>query len=466
MADQLKQYKISELLSFLIKTKYRIIIKNEFGFDFLKNLFRGVSFISFLLIGLLYGFLYIQLVGEIHNPEGIGELKAGLISVMLFLVIFKSYYPTYKPPVQMIPKIYPVRDIHRSILNIVTDVFTMASFYFLGFLIPFSIIARPFGLGDFVLNLIVIFTGIILERTIRLEIEYRQKKAKMNLIITIMLSIVSVVFILGLFRYYSKWPIGYIIIAALILFILTTSQHVIVESSIQMRAMDTRKIKRSVSDIGFVSIFRTLFVRKKEFKKLFWSMVIFKVMFFILALGGLKRHDPISGIGNVLLATSPVLIFTNMFDNFFGFFREVWLGNQIYKDGKHYLYKLYLKALIVPVVIDFIFDIGVILYTKISILTWLILYASLLVTFAYAAFFCSVYHVRKVDKSMKRSFSGNTSQLFSWILILTNILFVFVWYFHLSYVLLIAFPIAALFHRKLIRYGNENRYKIYSTLYG
>lgn len=466
MADRLKPYKFGEILLFLIKTKYRIIIKNEFGFDFLKNLFRGFSFFSFFLIGLLYGIIYIRLVEQIPNPAGIGELKAGLISMMLFLVIFKSYYPAYKPPVQMIPKIYPVRDIHRSILNIVTDVFTMASFYFLGFLIPFSIIARPFGLGDFILNLILILTGIILERTIRLEMEYRQKKAKMNLIITLMLIAVSAIFILGLFRYYTKFPIIYFIFAALILFILTTSQHVIVESSIQLRAMDTRKIVTSVKEIGFVSLFRTLLLRKQEFRKLFGSMIIFKVLFFVLALGGLKRHDLISGIGNVLLATSPVLIFTNIFDNFFGFFREIWLGSQIYKDEKYYLYKLYLKALVFPVVVDFIIDIGVILYTKISILTWLILYVSLLVTFVYAAFFCSIYHVRKVDKSIKRSFSGNTSQFFSWILIMTNIFFVFVWYFHLSYLLLIVIPVAALFHQKLINYSDENRYKIYNTLYG
>lgn len=466
MADELKPYRFGELLVFLVKTKYRFMIKNEFGFDTIKNIFRGISFFSFLLIGLLYGFIYIQLVQKIHSPAGIGQLKAGLITMMLFLVVLKSYYPTYKPPIQIIPKIYPVRDIHRSILNIVTDLFTMATFYFLGFLIPFSIIAHPFGWGDLSLNLVVVFTGIVLERTIRLEMEYLQKKAVMNVVITILLVVVMAGFLFGLFYFYVRLPIIYLIIAALILFILTLSQHVIVESSIQHRATNTRKIKRTGSEIGLVSIFQSLFLRKREFRKLFGSMIIFKVLFFGLSLGSIKHQLPAMDVGYILLSTSPILIFTNIFDNFFGFFREIWMGDQIFQGDKKYLFKIYLKALILPLILDFAFDIGVVIYMKLSILTWLILYVSLLVTFVYLAFFCSAYYVKKVDKSMKRSFGGNTSQLFSWILIAINSLYVVAWYFHFSYILLLVLPVAAFMHSKIINFAGDSKYKIYGTLFG
>ncbi|HKJ30419.1 MAG TPA: hypothetical protein VKA34_01270 [Balneolales bacterium] len=466
MADGLEKLRITELLWFTIKTKFRIAFLSDESP--VKNILRILYFLFLAATGLLYGYLYNVILTKSQMPGIDAKVKVVVILTSLFVIIIRNYFPTFSTPSNIISRIYPVRKVHKTIVNISSDLVTSVTIFFAGFIIPFTIVASHYSITDLLLLVIIMLSAILFDRGIRMMMEYGVKNDKLLLVGTVIILVGFIAFLTQLYWFYNQSSV-YIWGVALLLLMVCFEYSFWVDLSMERKAQKHKVRKVSMKEMSLQKVFRHIYLRDKKFRRLALTLLVKGLFLFEIFQNSYHQsHLMVMTAFFAAILTSPALIFSYISNNFFGHFREMWFANRVYSNDSNELFNLYLQSLLLPVSLDFVLSVillGVAVYYHILTPVWVLCYFAQLILFVYMGFVISILKPIKITESMGSSFKRTTSQLYSSLMLLVVAISGGIMVMHWYWAFLAVIPIAAFIHIKLMSFYENNRHKIYQILF-
>jgi len=464
MADELEKLNFKYLLWFTLKTKFRIAFLSDK--TAVKNILRGLYFLFLMGMGVLYGFLYNIIMAK-SNIAGIDiKAKVFIIVTIIVVLVIRNYLPTFNPPSTLISRIYPVKNYQKTIINIGSDLVTSVTIFMTGFIIPFTLVAQSYTILDVLLLMIMGMSAILIDRGIRIQMEYETKSGKRLFSGTVLILIAFIAFLTQLYWFYNQL---FVVIWGISLLLLTISflYSIWVDTSIDGTPKAHKRRDVTTDAPSVQSMFRHIYLRDKKYRRLLISLLIKIMLIYEVSLVSHEQSVFTMALF-ISMIMSPSIIFSYIHNNFFGHFRELWLGSKVYTHDPRFIFKLYLQSLVFPLLVDFSLTIvllGVGMYLGFLTMIWVLGYLVQLIMFIYLGFFISIQKPIKITENMGRSFKRSTSQLYSLLMIVfvifTGFVIVMKWYWFF----LLVIPAAYVMHRKMFDFYESRSHTVYSTIF-
>ncbi|HQH23837.1 MAG TPA: hypothetical protein PK627_05830 [Bacteroidales bacterium] len=292
-----------------------------------------------------------------------------LYSGASILALISFFFPEYKSCKEPFSKIYPINNFTRALTGLISDcmsrfIIILAAVILISalfFKVPFPGRMRYAGcLLTGVLN------AVILSRNLRFLVEKDFYKSIHRIPGWLLMVIIYTVFLFFIFRY----------IDSVIFNVLTVVAGFGLQLVLNKWTYD-RRISDRGSHLPFVI---QLYIRNKIFRVsvlIMFAVKIIIILFFFLLL----EIDPDANTAfkiPVVFYSSPVLVFTYLFNNFFGFFPAFITNFKISGTEYDSLTGLLLKTVLPLILLDFLLSFAFIFYGRYDLQAWLLFYFSVL----------------------------------------------------------------------------------------
>ncbi|NLO01824.1 MAG: hypothetical protein GX126_05820 [Bacteroidales bacterium] len=434
---------------YFIKIRFNLLFRNA-G----KSRKRLILFFVFPAF-LLYAFFLSNYMGKL---EGKGIIRWEDIFVFLYygtsiLVFISFFFPKYKSSKESFGKIYPINNFTRGLTGLISDCLSRFIIIFavvililaLFFKIPFPDRIRYAGsLLTGMLN------AVIFSRNLRFLVEKDFHK--------------------GVFRL-SGWLLMLVICAGFLIFMSKYNYSLIFNVLITIAGfgllivLNKWTYDRRIIDRGsHMPLILQLYIRNKIFRVsvlIMFSIKLIIILFFFF----LFKIDPDTNIVfkiPIVLYTSPVLIFTYLFNNFFGFFPGFITSFKIADSGYDSLTGLLLKAVLPLIFLDCLLSVGFIMVGKYDLPSWLLFYLSVLLLLIPVSFHLSVFRPNLIKAAFSSSNNRPLLNSFSMIPALTASLCYIYFQSLLPLIFLVFLIISILTLRSFVRRYKKRFYPVVS----
>ena len=322
-----------------------------------KNPWKIVLHLIFLLTAWGYG----RLFAELTNKANYGELDSVspeiLINfVLLFITgitIIRMLIPTYKPQKQILPKFYPLSKWQRYCLSVVSDFQTSYFFYITLF------IATNYWYLEYS-NFTFLFSGVsillsahLVRRMFHYFIDY-----KLKVISYVYYAITALILSLLILNF--DFFLHYLNYASLLITILLF----FVGYSLECQVVENKNIELSTSSGKGNYLFK-LIVNSSKARLPLIVGISAKLFILVIDLVILKIKGKHIFEGQLVywLFASPLIVFTYIFNNTWGFWKNIWLNYEL-RSGKYSdMIKFNLRLLFIPLIIDVLITLPIILFS-------------------------------------------------------------------------------------------------------
>jgi hypothetical protein len=332
------------------------------------------------------------------SPQAYELLKPGLFVFIVGLTLLRAFLPSYKRLTSWVQPFQPISKPKRYALKLLSD-FSSSYFLSLSLAILYLVLqSENFSWYDGAGLMLVLFASHVLRRCLQILLENR-------MVMKFTPSVVLAAFVLLILGLQFGWPfyrmgnLDFLLISVLLL----------MGAGYCLEELNWKE-NRTFSGPAFTfrNAIHSIFLRTKAVRA---SLLIGFVLksFFLTAL--YQTSEEGRSIFLMVIFSSPALLFTYVFNNAWGHFRNTWkLVDGCAGDGITML-KYYLKFLSLPLLIDFLIFL-VFLFFEGNIMYYLLVYGTSLVLLVANGFFWSMqsaFYVKKMVMGMKNNTSVSGS---------------------------------------------------------
>lgn len=355
-----------------------------------------------LLMVLSYGWGLAKLL-SLSYIEGAAELSSlqliQAVSGMIFILgMLRMIFPGYQALQSIFPKYYPVSSILQYIISILSD-FLKPYFFFLSiFLLTTSVFSNHFSFQFLFSGIILMLLAQFSRRIIQYMIDFRlQGKAYFIAGTSILLLIVAVFFLIRKPEYLAILSIATLMLA------ITLGYYL--EKSIIRSIHRQRAVKRMD---GWIFIKLLVFHPYARLPLLI--AFVLKIAFLIADILVFRSEgEHLLGDTLVLWAIgSPMILFSYIFNNSWGYWKNLWLNLEIRSGGFKTLVLYQFRLMSLPLLIDLIITLPVLLSYWGDTQLVLLYYSSASILLIGFSILWSVYTPIRIRQSFQRK---ATSQL-------------------------------------------------------
>ncbi len=349
--------------------------------------------------GRLFGEIYSKaLNGEIDfiTPE---KLKALLLILIVVITTGRMVFPVYKPLKQSLPGYYPLSKFNRYLSSVIIEFISPFFLYFSIFLITCSFFISDQCLGFLITGFVTMFSSQLLRHIIQLLVEYKFNTINRFIYITILAVTIFGLIKIPIFNIYTLLIISCVAVLLFFLgFVLTNS-------------LKERKNYIVTQKILFNSTILKILFNNKKVRLPIIIGFIFKIAILIINLITYKTNGKylLDSRFLILLLSSPLIIFTYVFNNTWGYWKSLWFNIELRSGNYRLMIKQSLLLMLVPLIIDFLitFLLLIPLFPDLLFITYFYFTSTFfLISFS---FFWSILTPVKVVSNFQMK--GNTSQI-------------------------------------------------------
>lgn len=401
--------------------------------------------------------------GDINvNPEKVlGYANLALLAI----TILRGFFPAYIPRAEIIQRIYPIKPLKKFWVELVVEFASPFYFVLVNFLFLLFFMAPAYSFLLLLQSILVLLTAQVTKRSLQVFVERKMRWTHKHFVS-------SAVFAAAFIALQARIPMYEPIVDSSQLLIIAhlAALGFLVASNffLELAAAEPRRKVVNYSQNGKRSLSWRLFKNHKSAKQL----IIFGLGFKILMLGAdagafaAKGHHLYDQNMAIWMFMGPLVLFTYVFNNVWGFYKNLWLTTE--RATGHY--KDFLKASLLPLGIPLLIDAVVsLLYVAFfnhdKMLFILLMYITSVLVLTPVGIISS-FVSPKVVKGSLMSFGSKTSYLYTFIsMALFGMLFLPMLHpiLYLLYPLLIAGALFALV--AVLREYPKYKYKLFETLF-
>jgi hypothetical protein len=369
-----------------------------------KNALSLLGRVLFLSLMLLYavGFGY-----GLQNAERLGLNTAQILTfvnmAIIVLTFTKSYFPAYQTTSQPIASFYPISRINKALLGFLLDmlsVFPLAilTLYVIMFGIAFSVLTP----AQIALSLLMFLTALVLDRSLRLVIEYAMPFRWLYGACVLVCGAALV----G----HSALPFALQVspmILLLILFVCACvvqallSWQSVLPSTEQTASVSSSRISvaRGTTETGYAL---KAFFGSKHITMLFGMATLLKIgmMFFLYKVkaADIAETSATMHLNIIWVYTAPVAWFTYVLNNSFGMNWQLWQSVQQHGVRRRAALGLYIRYAVLPLCMDAVLSSAVLWYRGLLTVNIVVFWLWCMLTFLALGLATSILSPIKVEK--------------------------------------------------------------------
>jgi len=341
----------------------------------------------------------------VYERTSLEVIENVLIIGLCFFTLVSGFFPSYTPLRFIVAPIYPVSRLRRYIANVVFDVVDLFNVLLLLFFILLVISSEVLTFVFGIRLLVVFFAAYFFKRLLLLLFDQKWSGKKATGILGFVLVGIAVsVFFIPSLQFTELISFPGLLVASYIL------------ENFFFREKQQKDNKRSIIGIES-SLWLTLLLKnKKIIIPIFVGMVFKFILLFIAGLrwsGIYEKENAAFVMFFIFLFSTPILIFTYVFNNIWGHMKTVWYAVEKASGSVRDLVKYYLKFLAPIILIDFSISLFFYILIREHFIENLILYFTSAFILITISLFASLVLARPISKVF--SFSTNTNPVFSMI---------------------------------------------------
>lgn len=412
--------------------------------------------------GWLFSYLLLQAREGSLNMD-VSQMLGYTNLLLLAFTILRGFFPAYIPKADFISRIYPVKPLKRFWTELVVELVSPFYFVLLNFLILLCMMSPEYTLLHLVQSFLVFLTAHITRRSLQLFIERRINwRSSMFWGAVVMAG----AFIALEARAPMFEPISSVMM--LVVHLASLASFIISNYLLEQAAYEPKRRTVSYSSDARRSLGWRLFKNHKTAKQLLLFGLGFKV--FMLGIDATvymaKGVHMLDKNISLWLFVGPLVIYTYVFNNVWGFYKNLWLTTERATGD----YKQFLKASLMPLRMPLLVDAAiVVLYVAFfnhEQATFILLMYSAAVLVLTPIGIIASFTSPKMVKGGILSFSAKTSYLYSFIsILLLGLLFLPLLHpmLYMAYPVVIALSLFAMV--AVLQEYKQYKYKLFETLY-
>ncbi|GHA78140.1 hypothetical protein [Pontibacter akesuensis] len=333
----------------LIVFCWRARIRSFFGERHLKN-------VLLLILGVLaaggYSWLFTYLLNLAHENKfasGTDEVLAYSNLFLLAIIILKGFFPAYVPKANLINQIYPLSALQRFRAELLVELVSPFYFVALNFLVLLFLSSPHYTVLHLLQSILVLLTAHVTLRSLQVLVERRTRWRSANFYSA---AVMAAAFIalqarMPMFKATSDWLMLVVHMAALGFFL---GANFLLELA---AAEPRRKIVEHSTDAR-----RSINWRLLRNHKLVKQMLLFGLAFKVILLGldafayTSKGQHVLDEIATLWLFAGPIIVYSYVFNNLWGFYRNLWLTIERSSNKAKDLVRVTLQLLRLPLLLD------------------------------------------------------------------------------------------------------------------
>jgi len=326
---------------------YFLLIKIKSGFLDLKNPLKLFLFLMLALTSVLYGWLLALFSQQVLMGD-VGELTINLLFNYILLIIFiitllRMIFPTYKPQQALFPLSYPLSRWHGYLFSVINGFFTPYFFYLLLFLVSGSVFLGEYNIVFLAAGSLVLVSSQLFTRLIQYFIDFRLKK-KAFLVLVLVAILATGLYLLSITLVdFGSWP-GILVVALLL----------VSGYFLEINQLEPKKHEHNGGLKKNSGVYLKLITNNPKVRGPLLVAMVGKVLFFgvDIFLMETKEEHLMNGELFYWIVASPLIIYTYVFNNTWGFWKAIWLNIEIRTgDAKQLLWQ-HLRLMSLPLIAD------------------------------------------------------------------------------------------------------------------
>jgi hypothetical protein len=330
----------------------------------LKGYFLGLKHplnIGFTLMAALVAWFYGWALAGIINKAYLGDMGSfkpqtiinySLVAIVGF-VLLRMIFPRYKPQRQYLPKFYPLSRFQHYLLSVVSDLTKPLIIGIAMFVSICSLYLYDSKITFLVLGLSALITAQLLRRLVQYGIDYRKNSLgnalfAMAWVIPVLLSanytfLFQYILIVSLLLPFYLFAIGYLL---------------------ELTILENRK-SQMAGGTKSSNLYLKLLINNPKARLILLFGIGFKSFLLIADFYMFRSKGKHMFDGQLVywMFASPLLLFTYVFNNVWGFWKAIWFNYELrtgsYKEMTHFVARL----LVLPILIDVLITLPLLLLT-------------------------------------------------------------------------------------------------------
>jgi hypothetical protein len=409
----------------------------------------------FILFFGVYGLMF----GHILDKNGSGLLETSIYSAIVSLTLIKAFLPTYKRMIRIIPSFYPVSRFKSIVIDIMKDFVSPFFLFFLIFIVAMTLNSIFFDYKRALFSMLLICAAHLTTRIIKTIIENKLRLGFPK-ILSLVSSFTMVVLIIIKIPHLLQADYYYVF--------LIFSAILIMDLLLETSVNEHKRLNVRSSKIR-LGIYGQLLLGNKKVRTAWMMAIGMKIFIIVLDIRSFSLHHrhimPFEAM--LWLFLSPSFLFTYVFNNTFGCYRNFWLTLNLRTNRFIKIFSPYLRVLLIPILTDYCLFLiySIIIEANIWVNTLIYLcFASILICLA--PLWSILFPIYLGDKEFGLRMSSNTSRIAAYVTI--AIIFsialvkISVWF----YLLLPGYMVIGIYIVYYLRKAYKNKVPaIYKTLY-
>jgi len=368
---------------------------------------------GWVLVGGCYGYLFGWIAAEQNVP--LNGLLYGIHLFVFLCMILSIWFPQLSEPEQAIAPAFPVSKPNRSLFHWVISLFRTSSVgVLLLYIIMFVTISEYHVTLWFSTVIILLAMWTIRYSVMNIMVHRYDNWVRVT---TGILLLALGVFIIGmplLYDWFARLATSISILPAL-------SGYYVLE----MQSRSSCRQRRTKSSGKILSNFPEiqLIIRNRKARNLLLAGLLFKIVFLVAFTINPEAFTSSFGLKVIfLLYLMPILTFSYVCNNVWGFFPELWVSIVKVSSSVSFIFKKYLRVVFYPVLIETLIAIPSLFLVLDDIITSLFIVLVGGLTLVITGFVTSVLRPKVTGSAFR--FGGNTHQMafFAHMLILSPLL--------------------------------------------
>jgi hypothetical protein len=415
----------------------------------------------------IYSYIFTYLLHKARVGEGVPQSAEQVLEYanlfLLAIIILKGFFPSYVPKAEIIQRIYPVSPLKKFWTEMIVEL--VSPFYFIvaNFLILLFLMSPDYNFVHLLQSILVMLTAHVTLRSLQVFVERRMRWSHSYFY---MGAIMAAAFIalqarVPMFRPTSDWLMLIVHEAALGFFI--AANYLLEQAAAEPRRKVVNYSSNARRSLGW-----RLFKNHNLAKQMLIFGLVFKAIILALdATSYLKKGEHIfDNIMSLWMFVGPLVIYSYVFNNVWGFYRNLWLTIERSSGNYRDFIKASLLPLRVPLLMDAVLTfLYVTFFNHESALFIVLMYIASVLLLTPFGIISSIVSPKAVKGGLF-SFSARSSYLFNFIAVaLFGMLFLPLIHplLYLVYPVLIGGVLFALV--AVLREYQSYKHKLFETLY-
>jgi len=332
-----------------------LFLKLKSSVSELINPLKIVVSILYLFMAVFYGYSIYALNELDIESNANGNSSMDILSVIYFslgsLMILRTIFPSYTAMKQIFPNYLPISRFQNYWISLIIDFIKPFYLYNLIFLGTCSYL---FGeISILITGLLIIISGQLARRAVQYPIDFILKKGRI-------LPLISLSFLVVLIILFYIFILNHLLLSLLLISCLLLIIGYLLE-----KETITNKKKKEKNGLTSGNIYIKLLINNKSVRKLL--LVGFILKFFILGTSLITYQSDktqlFEGKGVYWFFGTSLIIFTYVFNNFIGHWKNCWLNFELRSTGYKKMVGFILRLMLLPLIIDMFITIPFLLYT-------------------------------------------------------------------------------------------------------